>query len=97
MARIYNRSTGRVQRLSAQLEQCDIQARALIAEVAVQRPELGLRTASMFRRSVELKAVEQTAVNALRLKGWSWDDLGELMLMSKQAAWERFGRRPAQT
>jgi hypothetical protein len=47
-----------------------------------------LRTASQFQRYFD--AVQGAAAKAARGKGSTWDEIGQALGVSRQAAWERF-------
>jgi hypothetical protein len=50
-----------------------------------------LRAVGTYQRY--LTAVEGRAVKAARAMGRSWEDIGQALGISRQAAWERFGPR----
>jgi hypothetical protein len=47
-----------------------------------------LGAASQFQRYFD--AVQRAAVNAARGEGHTWDEIGQSLGVSRQAAWERF-------
>jgi hypothetical protein len=55
----------------------------------------GLRASAARVREFTLayEDYELTVVRALRIAGASWEDIGEALGVSRQAAWERFGGR----
>lgn len=43
----------------------------------------------------EVRAATQAAVDACRDEGFSWDEIAQRLGVTRQSAWERYGRRTA--
>lgn len=54
-------------------------------------PRTGLRAVRALRRLVE--HLEQTQVARARELGWSWQDIAEVLAVSRQAVHKKHGRR----
>lgn len=63
---------------------------ALTADVRSSDPADGLRAAVALRRLAE--QVEAQNVRRARLDGWSWEQVGDALGVSKQAAHKKHGR-----
>src|SRR5438034_10614849 len=67
----------------------------LVAQTASEDPEVGLRGVASLRALLE--AVEEFQVRRARELGWSWQQIAELLGVSKQAVHQKYGtgaRRP---
>lgn len=51
-------------------------------------PEMGLKAASALRRLAE--ALEAAQVNNARNHGWSWQEIAEVLGVSKQAVHQKY-------
>ncbi len=54
-------------------------------------PRVGLRAVRALRRLVE--HLEETQVRRARELGWSWQDIAEVLGVSRQAVHKKHGRR----
>ena len=63
---------------------------ALTVAVRSDDPATGLRAAVALRRLAE--QVEADHVRRARLHGWSWEQVGDALGVSKQAAHKKHGR-----
>ena len=54
-------------------------------------PKEGLRAVVALRRLVE--RLEAAQVAAARRQGWSWEEIGQALKVSKQAVHKKYGRR----
>lgn len=61
------------------------------AAATSQDPQVGLRAVAALRRLVE--RLEALQVDSARRQGWSWEDIGLALGVSKQAAHKKHGRR----
>ena len=61
----------------------------LAAAVRSTEPAAGLRAAVALRRLAE--QVESTHVRLARQQGWSWEQIGDALGVSKQAAHKKHG------
>jgi hypothetical protein len=67
----------------------------MVAQTASKDPAVGLRAAASLRALLE--AVEELQVRRARELGWSWQQIAELLGVSKQAVHQKYGageRRP---
>jgi DNA-directed RNA polymerase specialized sigma24 family protein len=67
----------------------------VMAQTASEDPEVGLRAVASLRSLAE--AVEELQVQRARKLGWSWQQIAELLGVSKQAVHQKYGtgeRRP---
>jgi DNA-directed RNA polymerase specialized sigma24 family protein len=67
----------------------------VVAQTASEDPEIGLRGAASLRALLEV--VEELQVRRARELGWSWQQIADLLGVSKQAVHQKFGqgeRRP---
>jgi DNA-directed RNA polymerase specialized sigma24 family protein len=62
----------------------------VVAQTGSDDPEVGLRGVASLRALVE--AVEELQVRRARELGWSWQQIAELLGVSKQAVHQRYGR-----
>lgn len=68
---------------------------AVVAQTTSEDPEVGLRGVASLRALLE--AVEELQVRRARELGWSWQQIGELLGVSKQAIHQKYAkgmRRP---
>jgi hypothetical protein len=56
-----------------------------------QDPHVGLRAVAALRQLVE--RLEALQVDNARQHGWSWEDIGKALGVSKQAVHKKHGRR----
>jgi hypothetical protein len=61
------------------------------AAATSQDPQLGLRAVAALRRLVE--RLEALQVDNARRHGWSWEQIGQALGVSKQAVHKKHGRR----
>lgn len=54
-------------------------------------PAVGLRAADALRRLAE--RVEAAAVDRARHQGWSWEQIGDALGMSRQSVHTKYGKR----
>lgn len=54
-------------------------------------PNVGLRAVAALRKLVE--RLEELQVDNARAQGWSWEQIGESLGVSKQAVHKKHGRR----
>jgi hypothetical protein len=57
---------------------------------ATDDPAVGLRAAVALRRLAE--RVEATHVAAARAQGWSWQQIGDALGVTRQSVHEKYGR-----
>jgi hypothetical protein len=62
----------------------------VVAQTASKDPAVGLRAAASLRTLLE--AVEELQVRRARELGWSWQQIAELLGVSKQAVHQLYGR-----
>jgi predicted transcriptional regulator len=70
-------------------------ATEVVTQTASDDPEIGLRGVASLRALLE--AVEELQVRRARELGWSWQQIAELLGVSKQAVHQKYGkgeRRP---
>jgi DNA-directed RNA polymerase specialized sigma24 family protein len=53
-------------------------------------PKVGLRAVRALRRLLE--ELERTQVRRARREGWSWQEIGEALEVSRQAVHKKYGR-----
>jgi DNA-directed RNA polymerase specialized sigma24 family protein len=53
-------------------------------------PKVGLRAVRALRRLLE--ELERTQVRRARREGWSWQEIGEALGVSRQAVHKKYGR-----
>jgi hypothetical protein len=61
------------------------------AAATSQDPREGLRAVAALRRLVE--RLEALQVTNARRRGWSWEEIGQALGVSKQAVHKKHGRR----
>ncbi|MGP3925325.1 hypothetical protein [Streptomyces sp. 8N616] len=62
------------------------------AEAAMNRdPQVGLRAVAALRRLVE--RLEALQVDSARRQGWSWEEIGAALGVSRQAVHKKHARR----
>jgi predicted transcriptional regulator len=66
----------------------------VVAQTASEDPEIGLRGVASLRALLE--AVEELQVRRARDLGWSWQQIAELLGVSKQAVHQKHGKRQPQ-
>jgi hypothetical protein len=72
-----------------------VEAEEAVARSGSDDPEVGLRGVASLRALTE--AVEELQVRRARELGWSWQQIAELLGVSKQAVHQKYGkgeRRP---
>jgi DNA-directed RNA polymerase specialized sigma24 family protein len=62
----------------------------VVAQTASADPEVGLRGVASLRALVE--AVEDLQVRRARELGWSWQQIAELLGVSKQAVHQKYAK-----
>jgi DNA-directed RNA polymerase specialized sigma24 family protein len=62
----------------------------VVTKAASDDPAVGLRAVASLRALLE--AVEELQVRRARELGWSWQQIAELLGVSKQAVHQRFGK-----
>jgi predicted transcriptional regulator len=62
----------------------------VVAQTASKDPAVGLRAAASLRALLE--AVEELQVRRARELGWSWQQIAELLGVSKQAVHQMYGK-----
>jgi hypothetical protein len=65
--------------------------RDLIAELESDDPAVGLRAVGALRRLAE--QVEANSVSLARSRGWSWEQIGDALGVSRQSAHAKYGRK----
>jgi len=63
----------------------------LTTEAAAEDPRTGLRAVRALRRLLE--HLEQTQVRRARELGWSWQEIADVLGVSRQAVHKKHGRR----
>jgi hypothetical protein len=63
----------------------------LIAELGSDDPAVGLRAAGALRRLAQ--QVEANSVKIARDRGWSWEQIGDALGISRQSAHDKYGNR----
>jgi hypothetical protein len=61
------------------------------AAATSQDPHVGLRAVAALRRLVD--RLEALQVDGARRQGWSWEEIGQALGVSKQAVHKKHGRR----
>lgn len=70
----------------------EAQGAVAAAEAATdQDPSVGLRAVAALRRLVE--RLEALQVDSARSQGWSWEDIGAALGVSRQAVHKKHSRR----
>ena len=64
---------------------------SLSANVQSDDPAIGLRAVGALRRLAE--QVEAINVKLARDRGWSWEQIGDALGVSRQSAHAKYGRR----
>jgi DNA-directed RNA polymerase specialized sigma24 family protein len=59
--------------------------------IASDDPSVGFRAVAALRRLAD--QVEARSVQLARVRGWSWDQIGDALGVSRQSVHARFGRR----
>ena len=67
------------------------QATKLAGEASSRDPAVGLAAVASLR--VLLESLEELQVSNARALGWSWEEIGRALGVSKQAVHRRYGRR----
>ncbi len=62
----------------------------LATAASASDPRVGLRAVRALRRLLE--ALERTQVLRARELGWSWQEIGEALEVSRQAVHKKYGR-----
>lgn len=62
----------------------------LAAAAGAADPDVGLRAVRALRRLVE--ELERTQVRRARTLGWSWQEIGDALEVSRQAVHKKHGR-----
>jgi DNA-directed RNA polymerase specialized sigma24 family protein len=65
-------------------------ATVLSADISSDDPAVGLRAVVALRRLAE--QIESRQVLAARLHGWSWEDIGDALGVSRQAVHKKHGK-----
>ena len=68
-----------------------MKTRDLVASIQSADPKVGLRAAGALRRLAE--RVEQLQVERARDQGWSWEQIGDALGVSRQSVHEKYGKR----
>ena len=63
----------------------------MVAQTASNDPAVGLRAAASLRALLE--TVEELQVRRARELGWSWQQIADLLGVSKQAVHQKHGKR----
>jgi hypothetical protein len=69
----------------------DISAGGLTAKLESDDPAVGLRAVGALHRLAE--NVEASSVKLARDRGWSWEQIGDALGISRQSAHAKYGRR----
>ena len=67
------------------------QATELASAASSSDPEVGLRAVAALGRLLE--RLEELQVDSARRQGWSWEQVGAVLGVSKQAVHKKHGRR----
>jgi hypothetical protein len=67
------------------------QATKLAGEASSRDPAVGLAAVASLR--VLLESLEELQVSNARDLGWSWEEIGRALSVSKQAVHRKYGRR----
>ena len=62
----------------------------VVAQTSSEDPEIGLRGVASLRALLE--AVEELQIRRARELGWSWQQIAELLGVSKQAVHQKYGK-----
>lgn len=62
----------------------------VMAQTTSDDPELGLRGVASLRALIE--ALEELQVSRARELGWSWQQIADLLGVSKQAVHQKYGK-----
>ena len=62
----------------------------VLAQTSSEDPEIGLRGVASLRALLE--AVEELQIRRARELGWSWQQIAELLGVSKQAVHQKYGK-----
>ena len=63
----------------------------VMGELTSSDPAVGLRAVGALRRLAE--QVEAVHVDAARAQGWSWEQIGDALGVSRQSVHAKYGRR----
>lgn len=63
----------------------------VIGRLGSQDPAVGLRAVGALRRLAE--QVEAAQVESARAQGWSWEQIGDALGVSRQSVHAKYGRR----
>jgi len=63
----------------------------LIAKIETADPAIGLRAAGALHRLAE--RVEAISVRRARVRGWSWEQIGDALGVSRQSVHTKYGKR----
>lgn len=66
------------------------EAGEVVAQTANEDPEIGLRSVASLRALLE--AVEELQIRRARELGWSWQQIAQLLGVSKQAVHQKYGK-----
>jgi hypothetical protein len=66
-------------------------ATKLAREASHRDPQVGLAAVASLR--VLLESLEELQVQNARVSGWSWEEIGRALGISKQAVHRKYGRR----
>jgi hypothetical protein len=66
-------------------------ATKLAGEASSKDPAVGLAAVASLR--VLLESLEELQVRSAQALGWSWEEIGRALGVSKQAAHRKYGRR----
>ena len=67
-----------------------VEASQVVAQSASEDPQVGLRGVASLRALVE--AVEELQVRRARELGWSWQQIAEVLGVSRQAVHQLYGK-----
>jgi hypothetical protein len=73
------------------MEESDKAVSDLTAQLASDDPGVGLRAVGALHRLAE--QVEASSVRLARDRGWSWEQIGDALGISRQSAHAKYGRR----
>jgi hypothetical protein len=68
-----------------------VEPNEVVTQTASEDPEIGLRGVASLRALLE--AVEELQIRRARELGWSWQQIAELLGVSKQAVHQKYGKR----
>lgn len=66
------------------------EATKLAGAAGSRRPEVGLAAVASLRELLE--SLESLQVGSAREQGWSWQDIAEILGVSRQAVHKKYGR-----